>query len=373
MMYFPDMENSEKHEMLAEREQLKRLRESLDELAPLTIERVEHGAEADATILVRWGEREFRFAVECKSRSTPQILQQGIAQARAYANPPESFPMVMVPYLSRTQLLELERLQVSGLDACGNCLVVVPGEILVLRSGQPNKYPDSAPLKNVYRGDASLAPRVFVRRPEYPTVNAVRDEIRDRGGRIALSTVSKALKRLEDDLIIARQRGSIRLLQGDKLLEQLAANYQPPKLTQRPVVGRCSLPTEQLLERVRHICDDDDIRLAATGAGSVHMYATMAREPKVSLYCADVATVFNYLSHHIDVTDRFANLELLETQSEIAYFDSLPPSQAPFPWASPLQTYLELMQGDKRDQEAAGQVVSWLRDWNAEDKWGTSE
>lgn len=348
--------------MLAEQEQLKRLREDPNELAPLTIEPVKDAAAGDATISARWGRREYRFVVECKSRSTPRILQQCIAQARAYANPPESFPMVMVPYLSRKQLLELERLQVSGLDACGNCVIVVPGEILVLRSGQPNKYPDSAPLKNVYRGDASLVPRVFVRHPEYPTVTEIRDEIRGRGGRIALSTVSKALKRLEDDLIIARQRGSIRLLQGDKLLERLAANYQPPKLTLPPVVVRCSLPTDQLLARVSRICENDGIRLAATGTASVHLYATMAREPKVALYCADVATVFNHLSHHIEVTHRFANLELLETQSEIAYFDPLQSSEDRFPWASPLQTYLELMQGDKRDQEAANQVIVWSRD-----------
>ena len=41
---------------------------------------------------------------------------------------------------------------------------------------------------------------------------------------MSLSTVSKSLKTLEDDLIIDRKE-MIRLLQPDKLLEKLSQNY----------------------------------------------------------------------------------------------------------------------------------------------------
>jgi hypothetical protein len=57
-------------------------------------------------------------------------------------------------------------------------------------------------------------------------------------------------------------------------------------------------------------------------------------------------------------TDRFPNLELIETEDETAYFDAREVDG--FWWSSPVQTYLELMAGDKRDQETAQQVRSLL-------------
>ena len=53
-------------------------------------------------------------------------------------------------------------------------------------------------------------------------------------------------------------------------------------------------------------------------------------------------------------SDRFPNLELLETEDETVYFDAR--QEEYFWWASPVQVYLELMAGDKRDQETAEQL-----------------
>jgi hypothetical protein len=56
--------------------------------------------------------------------------------------------------------------------------------------------------------------------------------------------------------------------------------------------------------------------------------------------------------------DRFPNLELVETEDETVYFDAR--KKEDFWWASPVQVYLELMAGDKRDRETAEQVRSLL-------------
>jgi hypothetical protein len=53
-------------------------------------------------------------------------------------------------------------------------------------------------------------------------------------------------------------------------------------------------------------------------------------------------------------SDRFPNLELLETEDEPVYFDAR--QEDDLWWASPLQVYMELMVGDKRDQETAEQL-----------------
>ena len=56
--------------------------------------------------------------------------------------------------------------------------------------------------------------------------------------------------------------------------------------------------------------------------------------------------------------DRFPNLELLETEDEPVYFDAR--QEDGFWWASPLQVYMELMAGDKRDQETAEQLKALI-------------
>ena len=54
-------------------------------------------------------------------------------------------------------------------------------------------------------------------------------------------------------------------------------------------------------------------------------------------------------------TERFANVQLEETQDDTAYFDIRREKKTLS--ASPIQTYLELMSGDKRDRETAEQVA----------------
>src|ERR1700728_1310504 len=73
----------------------------------------------------------FRFAVEVKARATPQAVQWAIAQAKSAAQDGEG-PMIHVPFLSGERLEELEREQVSGVDLCGNGVVIVPGRLFVV-------------------------------------------------------------------------------------------------------------------------------------------------------------------------------------------------------------------------------------------------
>jgi hypothetical protein len=49
---------------------------------------------------------------------------------------------------------------------------------------------------------------------------------------------------------------------------------------------------------------------------------------------------------------------VVETDEDIVYFDVR--RKRGIPWASPVQTYLELMSGDKRDRETAAQLAREL-------------
>ena len=147
---------------------------------------------------------------------------------------------MFLPFLSEQQLQELEQEQISGIDLCGNGVVVVPGLFAIFRSGEKNRFSSSAPIKNIYRRNSSMVARVFLSCPGYETVQEIRAEINRRNmlverwnkSPMSLSTVSKSLKTLEEDLIVER-KGMIRLLQPDKLLEKLSQNYVPPNIKDR--------------------------------------------------------------------------------------------------------------------------------------------
>jgi len=325
------------------------------ELCVLRIEPAAEGrARADALIEARWRGQSARLFAEVKRLATPKALQQAIVMARDAASPPETYPMVVVPYLSRDKLEELEAAEVSGLDLCGNGVLVVPGRMLVFRSGQPNRFPQSAKLRNVYRGKNSLVARAFLLQPEFSQVKDIVELLKQRGGGVAFSTVSKALKRLEEELVISRRGDAIRLLQADVLLDKLAANYEPPEFKEC-YRGKCNLPANEIIRRLASAVSTQKGKLIMTGAASGDRYATMASEPMMSLYSSVSASeLLAGIDIDVKETGRFADLEILRTSDARVFFD--PRVEKGMPFASPIQTYLELATGDKRQKEAAEQV-----------------
>lgn len=316
----------------------------------------------DFEVVAAWGRQTARFAAEYKRLSTPKVLEQVLETCSAAPLPKDRFPLVIVPYLRPEQLERLEEAGVSGFDCCGNCVIVVPDRFRVFRTGGENRFSATAPIKNIYRRNTSMVARLFAAAPSFANFNGVCAEVNARnplvrnGSRTPMrrGTVSKALKGLEDDLIVERS-GSIRLLQPEKLLSQLAVNYAPPRALRR-VRLKVNASGAKLWRLLREGAADEATLIVATGLSSVGQYAVMAREDLLAVYCPRCDGLMERLG--APETDRFANVELVETDEEPHYFDSR--DQNGFVWASPLQTYLELMAGDKRDQETAEQVKALL-------------
>ncbi|MCX5975301.1 MAG: hypothetical protein NTV33_00330, partial [Coprothermobacterota bacterium] len=189
---------------------------------------------ADALIEVSWGEKKAKFAVEFKAISTPKAFQSALNQLKFLSLQEKIGRMLIMPFLDDKQLQELEREEISGIDLCGNGVVIVPGLFAVSRNGEENRFPSSASIKNIYRKNSSMVGRVFLSRSSYPSVREVCEEVNRRNMLVnrwgskpmSLSTVSKSLKTLESDLIIERNN-VIHLLQADKLLEKLRESYSP--------------------------------------------------------------------------------------------------------------------------------------------------
>jgi len=308
----------------------------------------------DAIAEIAWNKNTFDFAVETRVPFNPKAIQEAAQQVTLLAKQIKVNPLIITPYLSEQQLRFLEVEQVSGIDLCGNGIIIVPDRLLIYRTGSPNKYPSSSPIRNVYRGTSSLVARSFLLRPEYETSQELLDEITTRGGGVTLSTVSKVCSSLQDDLIIERKRQGrttrLSLLQPEKLLNCIVDNYEAPVVRQQ-FIGKCDLNEEAFEALARDWSQDTKERIVRTGASSSDRYATMAREPIRCYYCTDATGILKRLGDSVRETERFPTFQVLETDDPTVYFDIRDGIDA-----SPLQAFLELNAGDKRERETAEQI-----------------
>lgn len=316
----------------------------------------------DFHVGLAWKGERFEFAAEAKSGNTPRILEEALRQAQREARETGLLPMVIVPFLGEKRLERLLEEGVSGLDLCGNGIVIVPGRMLLRRSGEPNRYPESRPARFAYRGATSLVPRVFLRRTEYGSVGQIKEEIEAAGASVALSTVSKALARMAEDLIIDRSAKRISLLQPDKLIDQLAESFVAPR-AERIERAKVSAPMAELFrlagdpvptgERAVRV---GGTRLVVSGLSSQYRYAAGLRADAPTLFCNDLSEFRRRAAGVWRPTDRFADMTVIETPDQTPFFDAQRDKDGVI-YASPVQSYLELVSGnEKRDREMAVSV-----------------
>src|SRR4030042_2164214 len=166
--------------MPTEKEMIEELRRGKVSLPPLSFRFLQSEPEAgknrrlDALIEASLGKKNIaKFAVECKSLSTPKAFRDGLNMLKISSLPKGYWPLLFVPFLSERQLQELEQEKISGIDLCGNGFVFVPNVFVVFRSGEKNRFTSSAPIKNIYRKNSSMVGRIFLIRSGYETVQYI--------------------------------------------------------------------------------------------------------------------------------------------------------------------------------------------------------
>ncbi len=308
-----------------------------------------NNGQPDFRVRLGWKRGRFEFVAEARNRSTPSVLATAVQQAKQYAEQVGLPPMVIVPFLDDARMDRLAEAEVSGLDLSGNGIVMVPGRLLLRRSGNSNRFPESQPMRFAYRGATSIVPRVFLCRPRFESVSDIKNEIEARGGDVALSTVSKALARMMDDVLIDRGGRQITLLQPDALLDKLAENFRPSRRLQS-ISLKCSLSLAEIFTKVAR--NRARPRMVLSGASSQNRYAAGLRSDEPLVYCDDLAAVCTSLGKACKESARFADLTVVATDDRTPFFDARPDASGSL-LASPVQAYLETAVGDKRDREIA--------------------
>ncbi|MDD5675533.1 MAG: hypothetical protein PHC61_15290, partial [Chitinivibrionales bacterium] len=219
-----------------------------------------------------WEKSRILFGAEINPLSTPKAFFEGVSLLKNTSLPSDYFPLLVLPFLSEKHLQELEREKISGIDFCGNGVVIVPEKLMILRSGQKNCFPSYAPIKNIYRQNSSMVGRLLMVYPQFPSVKEVVEKIgtRDffntclRKSSLTFGTVSKVLAGMDQDLLIERGNRDIRLLQPDTLLEKLAQNFKGTAKTAITSL-KVKLDRSALLKRLSLESKNSGLPIIATG------------------------------------------------------------------------------------------------------------
>lgn len=299
------------------------------------------GGKGDIEVLIGLGGKKVEFEAEIVNRTSPQLLELKLLKATPQGT--NRSYLLIVPYLSESVVALLKRSNVSGLDLNGNYYIVTP-DIVAIRLDRKNEFKESATIKKIYSGTSSVVGRYLVEVDQIPcTINEIANDISNKGGNISLSTVSKVLNRLNDELIISKKR-EIQILQREVLLDNLVNSYIQPRELQ---TIKLKVP-EDALDFLRTKLGKQE-GWSLTGISSADKYTLAPSVQAVEVYLKRVSSEWLRWEDN-----RFYNIVLKEIDDDFVYFNSALEKNVRY--SSKLQSYIELARGDKREKEIAEEM-----------------
>ncbi len=302
--------------------------------------------EADAAFDLDWRDKTIRCAAELNGRATPRRVRDTVRYLNNLltAGQLDAKPVLIVPYLSNGIAEQLDQSGVSALDLNGNYLILTD-DLVAIRLDQPNQYPESRDIKKVYSYNSSIVGRfLLAANRTFEQVNEIHDGIQEMGGGISLSTVSKVLKSLDEDMIISKKRGEIRLLQPGKLLDRLCEGYREPRVGRSYKLKFGDGDQDEFLNKF--LGSDNWVW---SGETSAETYAATTT-PRTRVAYFNALTPEMEALHMQFGDDRFYNCLVEQTDDDFVYF------ARHGQWASPVETYLALSQLDKRERQIAQSI-----------------
>lgn len=284
------------------------------------------------------GFEDISFHVEVSSAMSPSHVLKHVLKQRERM--PKVNALLVLPYLSDRTAEVLAREHISALDLCGNYQLIVPGRLLLHHLDEPNRYPNSSPIRDIWGGTSSLVPRVLLLKRRFDTQTELQERIEALGGSISKGTISKVLHVLENGLWVRRDDGVV-LQHPDTMLNAFIENYRSPRTTRRQTVKLTAPPRD---------IDNNAPRVVWFAPEAFVIRATSGHLPQ-----AYTDNLDQFISQPgVKATTRFADAEIIETQDPGVFF--APAEHNHKPIVSMLEVYLQLATGNKRDQDAAAQM-----------------
>ena len=317
---------------LTEKEIVKRLWESAEEYKPFIFMGFEEkfllakGIKADAIVEISTENGpSFKAIVEIAAVANPKTVLQKCRLLRDELNrinEPDLVPVIVAPYISKSQAKILADEGISWIDLSGNMVVQAPNQLYVERTGKPNKFPDIAPIKKIFQGVSSLVSRALLLKPDgFSSLYEVVDFINSRNANITVSTVSKVLKSLEQELLVDKSKSLISARDSEKLLERLTEDYiSSTKRKARKTYRFATDSTQKLF----YTFFERQIDYVACGFYAAKLKG-LAVTDLVTIFVKDIeqvrkAVVYNWIAITPDA--EFGNISITETNDPGVWFNT---------------------------------------------------
>jgi len=350
---------------IAEKEILERLDKETDRYAPLAITRIEKDViagegrriDAIAEFSVKDGPS-FQALIEIKSLATPKIIDdvcQQITYLLEIASRKNLVPVFVAPYIGKEQANRLAKAGISWIDLSGNMTIRVAGQVYIERTGKPNMFPDTVPIRKIFQGSSSLVSRALLLKPEgFSSLYELADFINSRNASITVSTISKVLKALEDELLVTKKKNLIAVDDPEKLLDRLAKGYADSVKRQQS-------------NRYRFAIDNYTLSLLPTFWASPLEYAAcefyaaklrgLTATEQITLFVKSLDEVRKTYGFNMLVTKpdaEFGQLTLIETKEPSVWFNVQ--SKEFVRTVDDIELYLEMTVATPRGPEIAKQL-----------------
>ena len=317
---------------LTEKEIVKRLWESAEEYKRFIFMGFEEkfllakGIKADAIVEISTENGpSFKAIVEIAAVANPKTVLQKCRLLRDELNrinEPDLVPVIVAPYISKSQAKILADEGISWIDLSGNMVVQAPNQLYVERTGKPNKFPDIAPIKKIFQGVSSLVSRALLLKPDgFSSLYEVADFINSRNANITVSTVSKVLKSLEQELLVDKSKSLISARDSEKLLERLTEDYISS--TKRKVRKTYRFATDST-QKLFYTFFERPIDCVACGFYAAKLKG-LAVTDLVTIFVKDIeqvrkAVVYNWIAITPDA--EFGNISITETNDPGVWFNT---------------------------------------------------
>ncbi len=336
---------------LNEQEIIDRLERAKREYLPLTIASIDkesgRGGDLRFDAVIEFSIEDgpsFRALAEVVSQATPKSVLQSCARMKEVLAESEGFavvPMIVAPYISGRQADILSQAGISWLDLSGNMVIRVADRIYIERTGWPNQFPDTAPIKKIFQGTASLVARALLLRPVgFASLSQIVEFIERRGGAITLSTVSKVLKSLEEELLVTRSRRSISASEPGQLLSRLAEGNGASQSGLRMKTYRYAIEGRETT--LARLCEKLGSTYVFCGFYAAQLKG-LAASDEISMYVSDMSRfreAVRDLNSVVHPDEEFGNLNVIATKRRLPWFDAETRDEERI--VDDLQLYLEM-------------------------------
>jgi hypothetical protein len=320
--------------------------------------KVEHHAadtRHDVDIEVDSGKAGFRFAIEVKSRVTPQTALS-VCQ-RLHTLPEGTIPVIYAPVIS-PRVAEIARQQGVGyVDRAGNCwLRSLHGHLLIERQGFHSERQPTPAAADPFSTKSSRIVRAMLSRPKEGW--QVRKLAEHPDVQVSPGLVVKVKRALVEEGYAVERERLLFLRDPMGLLTAWSQKYSGPA-EQVPVYVRGDASAAE--QTVSRWCRDNGLQFALAGFSAAWRLAPDVRYNVAAVYVEDrgfgqgqldlLAT--KYGGQRVDTGP---NMYLWRPFDRSVFASIANAGQPEQPATSPLQTYLDLKRAAGRGEDAANAV-----------------